>query len=434
MKKKIALLIVAILSLSVLAACGGGTTETATTEPAETTEAEDPADDTEEAPAVDTGDREEIMFWHYMNPEADGAIIAEMINEFNGIQDDIYVHVEFLPRDELMRQFTIGAVSGELPDVGMVDNPDHASFASMGIFADITDRFNAWDENQFLEGPMNSTILDGRIYGVPWASNCLALWYNVEMLNEAGVDVPETWSELEEAARTLGSDDVFGLAISAIGNEEGTFQYLPWLLSSGGDVNHMDSAGSMESMEYLHGLIEEGLMSREVISWTQADAQAQFAAGRAAMMINGPWQLAAMASDAPDLEFGVARVPRADDGVHASVLGGENLVITDVGNVDASWEFVQWISNPENSVRFNIGRGTFSPRSDIDNEVVFADDPFLLLFAEVLPDAQPRGPHPRWPEISNAISTALHEVLTGQKDVETAMTDAQATVDEINAE
>jgi multiple sugar transport system substrate-binding protein len=333
-----------------------------------------------------------------------------------------------------MRQFTIGAVSEELPDVGMVDNPDHASFASMGIFEDITDRFNAWEDNQFLEGPMNSTILDGRIYGVPWASNCLALWYNVEMFEAAGLEVPETWSELEEVARALTEGDVLGLAISAIGHEEGTFQYLPWLLSSGGDINQMDSAGSIESMEFLLGLVEDGLMSREIINWTQADAQAQFAAERAAMMINGPWQFAAMESAAPDLEFGIARVPRADDGVHASVLGGENLVITRVGNVEASWEFVQWMSSPENSVRFNIGRGTFSPRSDIDNEAVFADDPFMLAFAEALPDAQPRGPHPRWPEISNAISTALHEVLTGQKDVATAMADAQATINEVNEE
>ena len=55
-----------------------------------------------------------------------------------------------------MKQYTIGAVSGELPDIGMVDSPDMASYISLGVFADITEYLEGWsDLDQFYEGPLS---------------------------------------------------------------------------------------------------------------------------------------------------------------------------------------------------------------------------------------------------------------------------------------
>lgn len=46
----------------------------------------------------------------------------------------------------MMNQYTIGAVSGEFPDIGMVDSPDMESYISLGVFEDITDDIKDWDE------------------------------------------------------------------------------------------------------------------------------------------------------------------------------------------------------------------------------------------------------------------------------------------------
>ena len=64
---------------------------------------------------------------------------------------------------------------------------------------------------------------------------------------------------------------------------------------------------------------------------------------------------------------------------------------------------------------------------------MFGNDEKNAIFAEIMPNAQSRGPSPDWPEISEAIYTAQQEVFTGQKDVETALNDAQAKIDAINA-
>ena len=151
------------------------------------------------------------------------------------------------------------------------------------------------------------------------------------------------------------------------------------------------------------------------------------------MMINGPWQFSGLAKDAPDLEYGVAKAPKADDGDYASVLGGENVAICSGANVEASWKFLSWITSKEKSQEICKSIGRFSPRSDVNVQEMFADDPLNSVFAEVMPTAQSRGPSPDWPEISAAIYTAQQEVFTGQKDADTALADAQAKIDAIGA-
>ena len=186
---------------------------------------------------AEDGEKTTITFWHYMSEDKEGKYVNEAVDEFNNSQDEIYVEVQYLPRDELMKQYTIGVVSGELPDVGMVDNPDHNSYAAMGVFEDVTDLYNSTEDMNFLEGSIGSCYYEDKLYGLPWGNNCLGLFYNEDLLEAAGVEVPTTWSELEAACEKLTTDGVKGLAISAIVNEEGTFQYMPWLLSAGGNVN-----------------------------------------------------------------------------------------------------------------------------------------------------------------------------------------------------
>ena len=426
MKKGIVLLTALAMTAGSLTACGGGGASTQTS-------GQTSAAGAAESDKASADGKTEITLWHYMSEDKEGKYVVEAVDEFNSSQDEVHVTAQYLPRAELMKQYTIGVVSGELPDCGMVDNPDHNSYASMGVFEDITDLYNSWDEAAFLEGSLNSCYYEDKLYGLPWGNNCLGLFYNKKMLDEAGVEVPTTWSELEAASEKLTTDTCKGLAISAIGNEEGTFQYMPWLLSAGGSVTDLTSGGAKESMSFLYGMIEKGYISRECVNWTQADVEKQFASGQAAMMINGPWQFSGLAKDAPDLEYGVAKAPKADDGDYASVLGGENVAICSGANVEASWKFLSWITSKEKSQEICKSIGRFSPRSDVNVQEMFADDPLNSVFAEVMPTAQSRGPSPDWPEISAAIYTAQQEVFTGQKDADTALADAQAKIDAIGA-
>ena len=145
----------------------------------------------------------QVKFWHYMSMDKEGAQVQKIVDKYNASQSRVKVIAQYIPRDELMKQYTIGAVSSDLPDVGCVDNPDNVSYASMGVFDDITDLFKAWDEAKFLDGPLSSCKFEGKLYGIPWGSNCLGLFYDEDVLKEANVSVPTTWSELTAVCKKL---------------------------------------------------------------------------------------------------------------------------------------------------------------------------------------------------------------------------------------
>ncbi len=387
-------------------------------------------------------DKIELTLWHYFGIDydySDGSVFQRDIDNFNAMQDRIHISYEYVSREDLMRQYQMGAISGELPDIGMVDNPDMASYIQMGVFADITDQLNEWGElDQFFTGPLNSCTQNDRIYGLPHNSNCLCLFYDKDALAEAGLEVPTNWTELRAAAKALTNTETgrYGFAISAVKNEEGCFQFIPWFLSSGGKLEELNGEGCVEALGFLNSLIEDGSMPKDIINWTQGDCNNQFISGGVAMQINGPWNVASINNMAPDKNWGVALIPHADNGVNASVLGGENFGITTAcENVDAAMEFLEYLMSKEVSANFCETAGKFSPRKDSsESKEIWVSDPIFSVFAENMNYAMPRGPHPRWPEISTAISTAEHEVFTGSMDVQTALDEAAASVSAILAE
>jgi multiple sugar transport system substrate-binding protein len=371
----------------------------------------------------------EVKLWHYFSGP-DAPWFEKVVSDFNASQTKVKVTSQMVPREELLKQYTIGLVGGNLPDIGMVDNPEHASFSAMGLFLDISDRMKGWEgDGKFFKGPWKSCVYQGKVYGIPHNSNCLALYYNTDMLKAAGVTPPTTWDELTAACKKLTKPGVYGLAICGIGNEEGTFQFLPWILSSGATVEKMDSPESIKSLTYLTDLIKKGYMSSEVINWTQADAEKQFATGRAAMMVNGPWNLSAVKTDAPSMNWNLTKIPK--DKVYASVLGGENFgIIYNSKHANEAWEFLKYMSLPNVMESFAMAAGKFPPRSDVmNNSKYWKSDPLLKVFAEQMEFAMPRGPHPKWPEISSAIFTAYQESFTMTKSPTQALKDAQKKID-----
>ena len=74
--------------------------------------------------------------------------------------------------------------------------------------------------------------------------------------------------------------------------------------------------------------------------------------------------------------------------------------------------------------------GYIASRKDVA-ATQFTDDPIMKVFSAQMASAQPRGPHPRWPEISDALSLAMNESLTGIATPEAAAAKAQKTIDAI---
>lgn len=373
-KKAISIMMAAMLSVGLLAGCGGGSNS-------DSNEGADTG-------SSDTGsaDAKEVTIWYYWETEGHQKALDKVIGDYNSSQDEIEVSAKYVPFADFKKQLSVGASADELPDIAILDSPDHASYATMGIFADLTDKF---DVSDYYEGAVDSCTIDGTLYGVPFGVNCLGLYYNEAMLKAAKCEVPTTWDELKDTAEKLTKDNVTGLAFCSLQNEEGTFNFAPWLWSTGATSYEMDSEGGIKSLTFAKDLIDSGVMSKECINWTQGDVMNQFISGNVAMMINGPWQIPTMKEEAPDLNWNVALIPK--DSEYASVLGGENYAVIEGGNEEGALDFLQYATEQEQVEYLMDSFGYISADKTIA-EGQFTDDEIMQIFTEELNYAKARGP------------------------------------------
>lgn len=416
-KKLLAGVMTMMMVAGMLTGCGNTSSTTdAVSEKAASTET------TEDSASADIQD---VTIWYYWETEGHQVALSKIIDDYNASQDTYKVTAKYVPFADFKKQLSIGASAAELPDIAILDSPDHASYVDMGIFEDITGKF---DVSNYYEGTVNSCTVDDKLYGVPFGVNCLALYYNKDLLDAAGCTVPTTWDELDETAKKLTSDNVTGLALCSVQNEEGTFNFMPWVWSTGASSYEINSEGGIKSLAFLKKLVDDKVMSSECINWTQGDVMNQFISGNVAMMENGPWQIPTMQQEAPDLNWGVTLLPKDKD--YASVLGGENYAVIKDGNEEGALAFLEYATE-ETQVKYMMDAfGYISADKTIASNQFEGDSPYAP-FVEELNYAQPRGPLAEWPSVSDAISLAFNKVITGEAEPEEAAEEAQATIDGI---
>lgn len=416
MRKAAALFMTAVMLAGTLTACSGsGNTEESKSDAAGESGGE-------------AGETQDITMWYYWENEGHQKALNDMISKYNESQDQYELSAKYVPFADFKKQLSIGASASELPDLVLLDSPDHASYASMGIFADLTGKF---DVSTYYEGPVASCTIDDVLYGVPFGANCLALYYNTDMMEAAGISQPPTtWDELKEDAQKLTKDNVTGLAFCSLQNEEGTFNFMPWVWSTGASSYEINSEGGIKALTFVKDLVDSGAMSKECINWTQGDVMNQFISGNVAMMINGPWQIPTMREEAPDLNWDVTLIPKDEE--NASAIGGENYAVISGGNEEGALNFLEFATQPE-QVEFMMNTmGYISADKEIaEKQFSSEEDAVYKKFVEQLGYAQARGPLAEWPSVSDAISLAFNQVITGEAEPEQAAEAAQATIDGI---
>jgi multiple sugar transport system substrate-binding protein len=351
-----------------------------------------------------------------------------MIQRYTKGHPSIKIKRQYVPFASFKQKLLQGATIGQLPDFVVIDDPDNASFAKLKVLTDLTQQIKDWGKaDLFLDAPYKTTLWEGHNYGVPMVSNCIVLWYNKPFLQQAGVKPPTNWEELKQTAAALSKGGRHGLAVSGIQSEEGTFQWLPFLWQSGADIPTINSAGGKAALGLWVDMVKSGSMSRGILNWAQADVLAEFMHGRAAMMVNGPWQLPVIKAEAKNLDWGVTVLPKGKQS--ASVLGGENLAIsTACQNVDAAWRFIEWMEEPDNFKQLQIDTGNLPSQKQLLKDPYWSKDPVYSVFAQQLLVAKPRAYGPNYPKISDAIQKAMQAAISGQSSVDDALAKAQETI------
>jgi multiple sugar transport system substrate-binding protein len=332
-----------------------------------------------------------------------------------------------VPGDSIISRVLQQASSQTLPDVLSIDNPDVQQLAAAGALAPLDDL--GVSAEGYSEGVVAANSYEGSLYGLQPTTNTLALFYDPAALEAAGVEVPTTWDELRTASAALTEGSRYGLAFSAPPSYEGTWQFLPFMWSNGGDEADIATPEVAEALQLWTDIVEAGSASASVVSWGQEDVNDQFIAGNAAMMINGPWQFPVLAEN-PDVEYEVAPlpVPAAGEDVVAP-LGGATWTVPETGDAarqQVAADLVSCLNEDERVVEDALTNSTVPTKAALGDQIAEAD-PRMQAFVDAVPTLRSRTGElgADWTDAATAIYTAVQTSLTGGAAPEQALEQAQ---------
>lgn len=371
----------------------------------------------------ETGSAVTLELWDYLGQGTSHGAMEAVTAAFQKANGNILIKRTSFAFGDLSKSIVQGGVGGSLPDLAICDNVDNQNFAALGLLLDVTNTVGSM-KNEFFAGPWSSTVLEGKNFGLPLNSNNLALYCNEDLFAKSGVSIPTTWSELAAAAKALSKDGVTGLAVSGVKNEQGTFQILPFVWQTGGDLRNYDQSGA-EALGFLKGLIDAGAISPSMTNWSQEDCRTQFTTGKVAMMFNGPWEL----GNLKDVNFKWKVAPLPKGKVSATGLGGENVVILGATKkADAAKKFLKFITGAEGARIYCEAASQLSSRPDLSGKLKNVNDANVQVFEKQLDVARARAYGAKYAEISELVQLSIQEALTGAKTPAAAAGDAFAKI------
>lgn len=317
--------------------------------------------------------------------------------------------------------------SKTLPDVLMLDNPDVQQIAASGALSPLSNY--GITGKGFAPGVVKAGTYEGKLYGLAPAVNSIALFYNTDILKAAGITPPTTWAELKTDATALTKPGRYGFAFSGINTFEGTWQFLPFMWSNGGSEKNIDTPQTAQALGLLTDMVKDGSASASVVNWAQSDVLNQFTAGKAAMMINGPWNIGALQA-VPSIHWASVPIPtRLAGQTLQSPLGGETFNVPETGNksnMAAAGKLVACITDNKNQVTIANAEGDV-PANEAVAATVAKTNPLIAPFVTVVKTARSRTGvlGAKWPVAATKIYTAEQLALTGKMSPAAALAQAQ---------
>jgi multiple sugar transport system substrate-binding protein len=375
-----------------------------------------------------------LTFWQFWPSD----IIVPIIAEFEKANPGIKVEMQQLTWQNGFEKIVAAVSSGTQPDLCELGSTWVPRFAADGVLTDITEHVKDLEDDYLF---WESCTLEGRVYGVPWVAGTRVLFYNKELFRRAGLDPdspPTTWEELIHCAQKVHSlgRDVYGFGMNAGERYILYKKFMPFAWGNGGRILSEDLKRSVfSSRENLDALRFYCSLKDFSLTEKQDVLDMAFKQGRLGAQISGGWNLRTIPADAPDLQFGVALVPRpaAASGFHASFAGSEILVtFVKSRHKEEALRLARFLISRENVISLCRSAKSVQPAlKGSENDPYYVSRLLERTFVLQLGTAVPPPPHPRWVEIEEAINAAIEEAIYELKSPEDALKDAHEKIDEI---
>ena len=378
-------------------------------------------------------------------------------DEFSQKNPNVKVSVEVVPGSETDVAKLMTAVrSGAGPDIAVIDRFTVAQRAATGLLVDLTPLIAKEGKDlsqEYSEAPWQEVLYQKKVYALPTNTDARVLFYNRQLLQEAGVDLSEfdpakgpiDPKRFKEIAFKLNKTDSSG-AYTRIG-------FVPWLEQGWGYTWGYAFGGSF--FDFANCKVtatDPGVVKgyQFVYDWAKAldpqkartfvdtywqwpsvgtlpDSQMPFFTGKVAFVISGNWVFATMKDAAPNLDYGVTYIP-APNGQKTSWSGGWSVaILPGAKNIEAAYQLLRFVAGEEGqTILAKEASSLPTMKSLLQRKDLYA--PEYEFFLNLLPVSKSRPPIPVGALYWDKLKEALEAVIMNSQTPEAAL---KAVVEEV---
>ncbi|BBH18837.1 ABC transporter substrate-binding protein [Paenibacillus baekrokdamisoli] len=314
-------------------------------------------------------EKEEISFVD-VSPSPDRTkYFNEIIAAFEQANPTIKVKMETVPWDQAFKKLAMQGASKTMPDVVNMYPAWLNTFVPAGYLEPLSTKYDAWPNKEKLTSFVSGITMEEQqrkvykdIYYMPDALMSSALFVRKDWFKEANLPLPKTWDELFTASEKLTdpSKNRYGWAYR--GSRAGFDQIFAYITAvTGGESYEKDGTSVLLRPEALQAFVrftdiyKKGMAPKDSINWGYQEMVQGFTSGVTGILNQTTEVIATAKASMADDSWTVIPYPKGADGkryIGASATWGYS-VSADSKHKDASWKFIEFLSTPENNLKYS---------------------------------------------------------------------------------
>jgi sn-glycerol 3-phosphate transport system substrate-binding protein len=404
----------------------------------------------EKGQAARTGKPIEVVFWHSTSGATGEALetIIRGYNEGPGKEKNIHanlVYQGYEGTDKVILAYQTKDIANA-PDInqGLTSTIPSVMDMSWSVSAErfLTARNGTINKNTFYTALQRSCTYKGEMAAVPFANSIPLLYYNVDILREAGYDKPpETMDQLTEYVKKLTRKEGNNVSRYGLNMQTKRYQLVEFCVSQNRNAFFGDNEGGRAApmtritagedgtlrafLEKLQKLLDTG-----GYKYVEDSINEEFAQGLSAMVIMSSSRIGTISRLMPG-KYMTAFLPKVNPGdLGGAAVGGSCLSLFNRGDEDrlnAAWDVIQWCVSPESQYLFSTASGYIPVNTACESmpemQAYYRENPQYKVALDQMKAASPLSQEPldlTYNEINGIITEVMLEFCQGKLDVNSA--------------
>ncbi|WNB93991.1 ABC transporter substrate-binding protein [Bacillus sp. NEB1478] len=356
-------------------------------------------------------------------------LLNEVLADFEKKHPDINVKLNTI-NDQYMDVLKTRLIGGTAADVFYLDAFEAPALIETGAVEPLNKYVTKDFDTDDFEKPMLDAFKDnGELYGLPKDYSTLALFYNKKMFKEHGIkQPPRTWEEMEATAKKLtdAEKQVYGFGFMP------QIERMFYLAESGGGQVITDGRATFANDKVVNAIqpvVDMHLKDKSAASPSEVgagqSAGEMFGRGKAAMVVEGNWNIPFLEDTFPDLEYGTAELPTVDGkkGTMSFTVG--YAMNAESKHKKESWELISYLTGKEGMKKWTSKGFALPTRKSVAAELGYDKDELRAPLVKGADYATVWQDGPSLPIVMNNFNNQFLSAYLGDRPLKEALKDAE---------